>query len=72
MTDQQLALEAMSEAQRILKSISSPARTITSASWTGWSRYLRGPTSLSPSIVYSMVIRRRDHRPFTDTLLPNS
>ena len=58
MTDQQLALEAMSEAQRILEEcISNPDRTITSASWTG---SLRGPTSLSPSTDYSTAMIGND------------
>jgi hypothetical protein len=43
MTDQQLALQAVSEAQRILEEYLSPDRRITSASSTSWLKFSNGP-----------------------------
>jgi len=54
MTDQQLAIQAVSDAQRILEEyLESLDRTITSASLRSWWRCSGGPTLLSPSIACS-------------------
>jgi len=50
MTDQQLALQAMSDAQHILKNFYSLGRTMISGSLKGWWRYLSDQTLLWLSI----------------------
>jgi hypothetical protein len=55
MTDRQLALDAVSEAQRILEEYLEPRPHDNERLLDRLSRCSRGPSSLSPSIVSSMA-----------------
>ena len=58
MSDQELAVQAISEAQHILKGYLEQNITTTKGYSTGWSRCLNGPPSSSPSIACDAVLRR--------------